>query len=268
MKKIVVPIILDVPDHHEATAAMLGRMLAVAQDDARCVVREHDADRAYAQLVNESTFTVGIPSQASSATIDTPEFRNLIEAQVAGVRQDALPTPSWHAWLPTKHEGWQDGGQLPRRQPQSTTDKKTCIACGGPNTDGEGYNGLCSTCADRSDNDDKVAEWVLTAHGEDFHAASDDGTENWRIMYARHLAELDPQEHEYAFDCVLSCAVRVKGRDETAARATLKEQLDASDANLGQWPNGDPILAEVSLILGGPIDVPPRLYEIDGEQVE
>lgn len=66
---------------------------------------------------------------------------------------------------------------------------------------------------------------------------------------------------EYAFDITLAGAVRVKAETLAQAQATLREVLDCADANLGAWPNGDPILAEVSL------QGSPYLYEIDGEPV-
>lgn len=74
--------------------------------------------------------------------------------------------------------------------------------------------------------------------------------------------------HEYAFDCALAGAIRVPAADEAAARAQLKNKLDAASANLGAWDNGDPILAEISIVLdAGPLAVPPSLCMIDGEDV-
>lgn len=75
--------------------------------------------------------------------------------------------------------------------------------------------------------------------------------------------------NEYAFDCTLACAIRVQAPSEEAARALLRETINAAEANLGAWPNGDPILCEVSLIdeeefttaLGRP-----ALYEVNGEE--
>ena len=51
----------------------------------------------------------------------------------------------------------------------------------------------------------------------------------------------------YCFDITLVGAIRVTAPDELTARKMLKEALDAADANLGAWPDGSPILAEVSL---------------------
>ena len=65
--------------------------------------------------------------------------------------------------------------------------------------------------------------------------------------------------HEYAFDITLAAAMRVKAVNEEQARKLLYDMLDAADANLGAWPDGSPILAEVSL------DGRPNLFEIDGE---
>lgn len=70
-----------------------------------------------------------------------------------------------------------------------------------------------------------------------------------------------PAIHEYAFDIKLLAAVRVKATSEDMARRHLFECLDAADSNLGAWPDGSPILAEVSM------DGEADLYEIDGEGV-
>ena len=71
--------------------------------------------------------------------------------------------------------------------------------------------------------------------------------------------------HEYAFDVELKASIRVKAVDEYEARAALARHIDSNTANLGSWPNGDPILAEVSLALNE--EKEGRLYEIDGEPV-
>ena len=73
----------------------------------------------------------------------------------------------------------------------------------------------------------------------------------------------EPVIHEYAFDCTLTAAIRVKATSEAEARGIMKGTIDSSSANLGAWPNGDPILCEISLDTidaGSP-------YEIDGEEV-
>lgn len=66
---------------------------------------------------------------------------------------------------------------------------------------------------------------------------------------------------EYAFDVKLFAAIRVKADSETAARKLIQDHIDATTANLGAWPNGDPIICEVST------DGVHDLYEIDGESV-
>jgi hypothetical protein len=74
---------------------------------------------------------------------------------------------------------------------------------------------------------------------------------------------MPPETHEYAFDVKLFAAIRVKATSEAEARQMLKDHIDAADANLGAWPNGDPITCEVSL------DDPENdeLIEVDGEAV-
>lgn len=68
--------------------------------------------------------------------------------------------------------------------------------------------------------------------------------------------------HEYAFDCVLTAAIRVQAQDEVTARALLASHLDSADTNAGAWPNGNPILFEASL------DRIERLYEVDGNETD
>jgi hypothetical protein len=68
----------------------------------------------------------------------------------------------------------------------------------------------------------------------------------------------DTATHEYAFDCTLVCAIRVRAESPEAAAAMVRAEIDGAEANLGQWPNGDPILCEVSV--EGDLD----LFEVDG----
>ena len=70
------------------------------------------------------------------------------------------------------------------------------------------------------------------------------------------------QEREFLFDVKMFAAVRVMAVDEAHARALMREHLECAEANLGAWPSGDPILAEVSAD-----DDHPDLLEIDGETV-
>lgn len=64
---------------------------------------------------------------------------------------------------------------------------------------------------------------------------------------------------EYAFDVKLMATIRVKASSEDEARALVRDHLDCADANLGAWPDGNPILAEASM------DGEPDRLEIDGE---
>lgn len=72
-----------------------------------------------------------------------------------------------------------------------------------------------------------------------------------------------PDEHEYAFDIMLDCPIRVKASSPEEALKLIRGTLDCASANLGSWPDGDPILTEVSFSHL----TPPSLYEIDGESV-
>lgn len=73
-----------------------------------------------------------------------------------------------------------------------------------------------------------------------------------------------PPLNEYAFDVILSGALRVKAATYAEALATLKATIDCADSNLGAWPNGDPILAELSLS----DKTGPALYEVNGSHVD
>jgi hypothetical protein len=68
---------------------------------------------------------------------------------------------------------------------------------------------------------------------------------------------------EYAFDVILSAAIRVTADSQDAAIAILKDKIDCADANLGSFDNGDPILCEVSLHTP---PTPTDCYEIDGDE--
>lgn len=72
----------------------------------------------------------------------------------------------------------------------------------------------------------------------------------------------DTEPHEYAFDIELAGAIRTKATCETKAREELARRLDAASANLGAWPDGSPILMEVSL------RGRPALFEVDGDEVD
>jgi hypothetical protein len=52
---------------------------------------------------------------------------------------------------------------------------------------------------------------------------------------------------EYSYDCKLFATIRVQGDSEPEARQALLDALDCASANLGAWPNGDPILCEASI---------------------
>ena len=72
------------------------------------------------------------------------------------------------------------------------------------------------------------------------------------------------RQHEFAFDVKLFAAIRVKANTEAEARAILKAAIDCAEANLGAWPDGSPILCEVSLD-----DVDDgALYEVDGIEID
>lgn len=66
-------------------------------------------------------------------------------------------------------------------------------------------------------------------------------------------------EHEYLYDVQLRAAIRVRATSKAAAIALIAT-IDANTANLGAWPNGDPIICEIS-------SHGVSLAEVDGEPV-
>jgi hypothetical protein len=72
-------------------------------------------------------------------------------------------------------------------------------------------------------------------------------------------------KHEYLFDVKLFASIRVKAHSERGARKMIERAINCNTANLGEWPNGDPILCEVSLD-DNPDNNP--LIEVDGEKVD
>lgn len=71
--------------------------------------------------------------------------------------------------------------------------------------------------------------------------------------------------HAYLFDVKIFASIRVTAPDEDKARALI-EAIDADTAILGSWPNGNPIVCEISVFenaAGGSL----RPVEIDGQGV-
>lgn len=65
----------------------------------------------------------------------------------------------------------------------------------------------------------------------------------------------------FSFDIVLQASLTVQASSEDEARKILFDSLDCVTANLGSWPDGKPIIAEVSMDGSG------CLYEVDGQSV-
>jgi hypothetical protein len=74
----------------------------------------------------------------------------------------------------------------------------------------------------------------------------------------------EPELHKFAFDLRLIAALRVKAPTLAAARELITKTIDAKRAELGEWPNGDPIIAEVSVADDEPISLF-QADEIDAE---
>lgn len=79
------------------------------------------------------------------------------------------------------------------------------------------------------------------------------------------IAQADPNAslNEYAFDCTLTTALRVKAKSREEAEAIIRDKMNAADCNGGAWPNGDPILFEASIN-----DSELALYELNGESLD
>lgn len=75
------------------------------------------------------------------------------------------------------------------------------------------------------------------------------------------LAEDPTVLKEYAFDCKLAAAIRVKGKTQAEAEALLRKVFDALDCVGGNWPDGSAVTFEASV--AGALS----LFERDGVTV-
>jgi hypothetical protein len=66
---------------------------------------------------------------------------------------------------------------------------------------------------------------------------------------------------EYTFDMKLYASIRVEAASEEEAKRLIDAHMHCAESNFGAWPNGDPILGEVS------INGEPALLEVDGEAI-
>lgn len=71
--------------------------------------------------------------------------------------------------------------------------------------------------------------------------------------------ERKEDSHEYLFDVQMTAAIRVRAPSKEAAIALIAG-IDSTTANLGAWPDGNPIVCEIS-------SGESTLAEIDGEAV-
>lgn len=101
----------------------------------------------------------------------------------------------------------------------------------------------------------------VTEAPEEFNLVAIDLLPEWAASTEPVMAVGAP-ENEYAFDCTLTTAIRVKARTREQADAILRDVLNAADCNGGVWPNGAPVLFEASLN-----DSKPVLYEVNGVPV-
>ena len=67
-------------------------------------------------------------------------------------------------------------------------------------------------------------------------------------------------QHEYALDVRLFAAIRVKADTLEEARQLVRDTVFTATANLGAWPNGDPIVCEVTVD-----DAVMPCFEVDGD---
>jgi hypothetical protein len=57
---------------------------------------------------------------------------------------------------------------------------------------------------------------------------------------------LTAETHEYLFDVPCTVTFRIKAATEQEARAFIAENVNGTEANFGAYPDGEPILSEVS----------------------
>jgi len=96
---------------------------------------------------------------------------------------------------------------------------------------------------------------------EEFNLVAIDVLPDWAASTEPGMA-VGALDNEYAFDCTLTAAIRVKARTREQADAILRDVLNAADCNGGVWPNGVPVLFEASLN-----DSKPVLSEVNGVPV-
>jgi predicted NUDIX family NTP pyrophosphohydrolase len=63
----------------------------------------------------------------------------------------------------------------------------------------------------------------------------------------------------YTYDLTLTTSIKVTAESKKQAREEIHAAIDGATANFGSWPNGSPIIADVSI--EGDLD----LSEINGE---
>lgn len=76
------------------------------------------------------------------------------------------------------------------------------------------------------------------------------------------VKELPPKLNYYAFDFRIFTTINVRAETESEARELLKKHVDFGEANFGSWPDGDPILGQVTVD-----DPDPTLIEVNGDPV-
>lgn len=109
-------------------------------------------------------------------------------------------------------------------------------------------------------------DWVRCTAGEETEYGHEEAKEY--LAHGGDLSDKDkdasaawaPQK-EFAFDVTLLTMVRIKAGSRKEAEATLRDILGGARCNAGSYPNGDPVLFEISI--EGELD----LIEVDGETV-
>lgn len=51
----------------------------------------------------------------------------------------------------------------------------------------------------------------------------------------------------YTFDAKFFATITIDAASQAEAEATIRDLLDCASCNAGEWPNGDPILLDMSL---------------------
>ncbi len=116
-------------------------------------------------------------------------------------------------------------------------------------------------------NETRLWEMLCEACGA-FEGEEDSVKEEHADLIARMDALIEEMRpvREYLFDVKMFAAIRVKAKSKDEAIALI-EGINANTANLGAWPNGDPIICEISTMEDSSGGKGMTVVEVDGVAV-